>query len=91
VDSLGFRIAEDDGLHYGYITVDTPFLGLHGGFIQGYGYESNPTTGIIVGAVPEPSNWLLVMTGGAACILKRRRKYREDNKSEQATPRKPSD
>ena len=63
VDHLGFRIKEDDGFHYGYITVHTPFLGIHGGFIQGFGYESSPNTGILAGAIPEPSTSLLAFVG----------------------------
>ncbi len=73
VDYLGFRIEEDDGFHYGYITVDTPFLGIHGGFIQGFGYMSSPDTGILAGAIPEPSTFLLALVGISIGVFKRRR------------------
>lgn len=75
VDNLGFRIEEDDGFHYGYISVDTPFLGIHGGFIRGFGYESSPDTGILAGAIPEPSAsaLLLALAGLSIGVFKRRR------------------
>ena len=73
VDHLGFRIEEDDGFHYGYVTVDTPFLGIHGGFIQGFGYESTPDAAIQAGAVPEPSSTMLVLAGITLGVFRRRR------------------
>lgn len=63
VEHLGFRIEEDDGFHYGYVTVDTPFLGIHGGFIQGFGYESSAGVPIRAGAIPEASTTALLVGG----------------------------
>ena len=76
VNHLGFRIEEDDGFHYGYITVDTPFLGIHGGFIQGFGYESTPNTSIRAGAIPEPSTVSLLI-GGLIAVFGRRRRDKQ--------------
>ena len=76
VNHLGFRIEEDDGFHYGYITVDTPFLGIHGGFIQGFGYESSPNTSIRAGAIPEPSTVSLLI-GGLIAVFGRRRRDKQ--------------
>jgi hypothetical protein len=76
VEHLGFRIEEDDGFHYGYITVDTPFLGIHGGFIQGFGYESTAGVPIYAAAIPEPSKFALLLGGlvSVAVIGRRKRK-----------------
>jgi hypothetical protein len=63
VEHLGFRIEEDDGFHYGYVTVDSPFLGIHGGFIQGFGYESSAGVPIRAGAIPEASTSALFVGG----------------------------
>lgn len=76
VNHLGFRIEEDDGFHYGYITVDTPFLGIHGGHIQGFAYESTPDTGIAAGAIPEPSPGILLCLGAAIYASRRTRNRR---------------
>ena len=85
VDHLGFRIEEDDGFHYGYVTVDTPFLGIHGGFIQGFGYESSPDTSIRAGAIPEPSTAILLMSGLIAVVGRRRRNNQGITRRSRAT------
>lgn len=77
---LGFRTIETDGFHYGYITVDTPFLGIHGGYIRDFAYETSPDTSIIAGVIPEPSTAVLVGTG-TALLWKRNAKTRKENKS----------
>ncbi len=69
---LGFRIEEVDGFHYGYVTVDTPFLGIHGGYIRNFAYESEPGKPILAGAIPEPLSGVYLGIG-AALLWKRKR------------------
>lgn len=70
---FGFRTAEPDGFHYGYVSVNTPFLGLHGGYVEGSGYETLPDLTIGAGSIPESATGWLVAIGWATLVGKRRR------------------
>jgi hypothetical protein len=50
--------------HYGWVRVGAPIAGANGGWIYDYAYETRPDTPILAGAVPEPSTWVLLVTGG---------------------------
>lgn len=56
---LGFRFEGDEGTHYGYVEIrgheSSRFT------LLSYAWESTPETAIITGAIPEPSNSLLLV------------------------------
>lgn len=47
---LGVRFAASDGLHYGWIRVSVPFIGVNGGWIHEWAYDTRPGTPILAGA-----------------------------------------
>ncbi len=60
---IGIEFALADGLHYGYF--DIALSGdAAGAALLGWAYESQPGVPILAGAVPEPSTWMLIGTGG---------------------------
>lgn len=67
---LGFEFEADIGSHFGYILIRE--AGGFGGFFLETGYETNPDTSIIAGAIPEPST--IILTGfGLSLIMRRKR------------------
>jgi hypothetical protein len=72
----GVRIPADDGMHYGWIKLRVEnvedrttsyFRGQSTTAIDWY-LESRPDTPVVVGAVPEPASWLLIVAATAICI-----------------------
>lgn len=63
-----------DAPHYAWIRVGAPFVGLYGGYIYDYAYETRAGVSIMAGAVPEPSTWALFAVGVLiiAAVRKRR-------------------
>jgi len=61
--------------YYAWIRVGAPFVGLYGGYIYDYAYETRPGVSISAGAVPEPSTWALFAVGAlaVAAVHKRRK------------------
>lgn len=60
---IGIEFELADGFHYGYF--DIALSGdAAGAALLGWAYESQPGTPILAGAVPEPSTWALLGTGG---------------------------
>jgi hypothetical protein len=70
---MGVRFQASDGTHYGWMRLDLPYIGINGGYIREWAYETRPDTPLLV---PEPGSWALLGTGG--CVLwwygQRRRK-----------------
>lgn len=56
---MGVRFQASDGLHYGWVRVSVPLIGVNGGWIHEWAYETRPGVPILAGAVPEPSTWAL--------------------------------
>lgn len=64
----------DTGTHYGWIHIEE-FAGIGGWFYE-YAYEDTPGTGLIAGAVPEPSSLILFSVGAIGVWTLRKRKNR---------------
>jgi hypothetical protein len=60
----GLQFQIEGQTHYGWVRLGAPIAGLNGGWIYEYAYETRPDTPILAGAVPEPSTWALLGTGG---------------------------
>ena len=70
---LGVEFTRASQLHYGWLHLDTSFVGLNTGNFLGYGWEDTPGLGIYAGAVPEPSTWALLLAGIGLAAWRRRR------------------
>jgi|GEM_PF-1040301 len=78
---LGFEFTLDDGLHYAWLHFDASgnatradgsYIGV-GGYIDGWTWETTPGRGIVAGAIPEPSVWVLVSLCSSFTVLRRKR------------------
>lgn len=70
--ALRFQISGQT--HYGWIRVGAPIVGLNGGWIYDFAYETRANTPIFAGAgVPEPSTWALIGVGALALAAAQRR------------------
>ncbi len=58
---MGVRFQASDGTHYGWMRLDLPYVGINGGYIREWAYETRADTPLLV---PEPSSWALLGTGG---------------------------
>jgi len=69
---IGVEFHAADGIHYGWIhyegfSVAKPFsINRNGGFIDSWGWESEPGKAIAAGIIPEPASTTLVVL---ACLL----------------------
>jgi hypothetical protein len=68
---MGVRFQAADGLHYGWMRLELPFVGVNGGYIREWGYDTRPDALILAGAVPEPSTCALFCAGIVAFLLRR--------------------
>jgi hypothetical protein len=64
---------QDAGQTYGWARAGAPVIGINGGWVYDYAYETTPNTPIFAGqrAVPEPSAWPLLILGAAMFIARR--------------------
>lgn len=67
-----FYIGSDP--YYAWIRVGVPLVGIHGGFIYDYAYETRPGASIVAGAVPEPSTLALLVGAGLLIVWFKRKK-----------------
>lgn len=78
IQYTGFYVAE-----FTFFSPDGPitFIGANflGGFINSWGYETEPGVSIIAG-IPEPSTGLLLMLGGIALVGRRTREKKKHNR-----------
>lgn len=77
--AMGFEFKIGTDTHYGYIhynftsTNGTDFSGVRG-TILGWAYEDVSGRSIIAAPIPEPSPWMLLVSGGvASCVFRRKR------------------
>ena len=70
---IGISFLIDSNTHYGWIGIDNP-SSQPGGTITGFAYETNPDTGIIAGAIPEPGTVVLLSIGSIGLYLMRKNK-----------------
>ncbi|MEQ9460889.1 MAG: PEP-CTERM sorting domain-containing protein [Phycisphaeraceae bacterium] len=68
---LGYSFEIDGNTHYGWVQVDVS-ADLLNATVTGYAYESTPDTGIVAGAIPEPTSLALLAAGAGALGLRRR-------------------
>jgi hypothetical protein len=70
--ALRFQIAGQT--HYGWVRVGAPIVGINGGWIYDFAYETRANTPILAGAgVPEPASPALLVFGIAALLFQRKR------------------
>ena len=69
---FGIEFKIEDNTHYGWVHI-TNETGLgHGGFIDGWAYETDAGVGILAGLVPEPDVGLMFFVGAIGLIVRRR-------------------
>lgn len=71
IDYVGVQFAIGGETHYGWVEVQVPFIGVNGGWVRSYAYETEPGVAITAGAVPEPATALLLCVGFAASATRR--------------------
>jgi len=77
IDYVGVQFTIDGNTHYGWVEVEVPFIGVNGGYVRSFAYETEVGAPIIAGAIPEPSASVLILIGiGVAITFHRRRKRR---------------
>ncbi|HNW06608.1 MAG TPA: PEP-CTERM sorting domain-containing protein [Verrucomicrobiota bacterium] len=59
--------------YYAWIRVGVPLVGIHGGYIYDYAWETRAGVPILAGTVPEPSAWALFGFGISVLVFSRRR------------------
>ncbi|HCF94171.1 MAG: PEP-CTERM sorting domain-containing protein [Verrucomicrobiota bacterium] len=74
---MGAEFQIDGQPHYGWLRVDVSQLGINGGWIMEYAYDTRPGMPILAGAVPEPSTWALLVGGGVLMMWSRKRHGRK--------------
>lgn len=83
---IAVEFRADDGIHYGWIqymgfSVATPFaINTPGGFVDSWGWETEPGVPIFAGQVPEPTQSVLLWIGLATMLARRHRKARHNNR-----------
>jgi hypothetical protein len=71
IDYVGVQFLIGGQTHYGWVEVEVPLLGVNGGFVRSFAYETQPGVPILAGAVPEPSALLLLISGLAVPLCRR--------------------
>lgn len=79
---LAIRMEKEDGWHYGWIQIDD-FLSGSVGVIGGWAWETEASTPIAVGVIPEPRVGLLVI-GSLSAILALRRRPKQQSEQDAA-------
>jgi len=75
IDYVGVQFTFDGNTHYGWVEVEVPFIGVSGGYVRSFAYETEADAPIIAGAIPEPSASVLILIGiGVAIAFHRSRK-----------------
>jgi hypothetical protein len=70
---IGLEFQENGQTYYGWASAGAPVVGINGGWVYDYAYETIPNTPIFAGEVPEPSTGLLIVVGGAMALFIQRR------------------
>jgi len=71
--ALRFQIAGE--AHYGWIRVGAPIVGINGGWIYDFAYETRANTTILAGAgIPEPATSALIGIGALVIVAARKGK-----------------
>ena len=70
---MGAQFFIEEEIHYGWIRLRN-WLGVNGGYILDYAYETEPGVPILAGAVPEPGTFLLAGAGALTLWVRRRRR-----------------
>lgn len=69
----GLQFQQGGETYYGWVRVGAPVVGINGGWIYDYAYETRPNMPILAGAgVPEPSTLWLLAAGAAALLFRKR-------------------
>jgi hypothetical protein len=71
---IGLQFQESGQTYYGWVRAGAPAVGLNGGWIYDYAYETSPDTFLFAGEVPEPGTCALLIGGGLLFWLARRRR-----------------
>lgn len=62
----GLRLQVDGHSYYGWVRLGAPLIGVNGGWIYDYAFQTAPDTPILAGQVPEPSAFRLLSAFGVA-------------------------
>ena len=70
---IGLQFQDAGQTYYGWARAGAPVVGINGGWVYDYAYETTPNTPIFAGqgAVPEPSTWPLLLLGAAIFAARR--------------------
>jgi hypothetical protein len=71
LDYVGVQFLINGDTHYGWVEVEVPFVGVNGGTIRSFAYETQPGVPIAAGQVPEPSSAFLLGLGVLVPVTKR--------------------
>ena len=70
---IGLQFQDAGQTYYGWARAGAPVIGINGGWVYDYAYETTPNTPIFAGqgAVPEPSTWPLLVLGATMFVARR--------------------
>ncbi len=71
---VGIEFGNGLNRHYAWVRVGSPLVGLYGGYVYDWAYETRPGVPILAGAIPEPSTWALLVGGGVLMVLLRKKR-----------------
>jgi len=69
---LGVQFLHSGETHYGWVHLDTSYVGLNTGNLLGYAWEDVPGQALMAGQVPEPSIWALMGLAGVLLFCRHR-------------------
>ena len=74
---VGVELQIDGNTHYGWIQFDNPEP-IYGGYVTGFAYETEASSAIEAGAVPEPGTIILFLIGTIGVFFFRKNLFSRD-------------
>jgi hypothetical protein len=69
---IGLQFQDNGQTYYGWARAGAPVVGINGGWVYDYAYETSPNTPILAGQVPEPSTVSLGVLGALVLFFRKR-------------------